>query len=383
MKFAVSKLADSEDASSLKIKNISWFDANLTEINLRNITDGVFIVNRIEESKFYIYVDKNNSGIKDGSREHPYNSISEAIEKSGSGDTILVAAGIYNEHLEMKDSIYIIGAGAPVAIINYSDGEVLSFNQIKDSGVSGFTIKSSSFWAAVSIISSSAVIKKNRFEGSMDLTYGIECDENSNVTIENNYFKETPIILLKSNAIIENNLFESSRGNRCISCFNNSSAEIAYNIFHGSSGYIGISIQSIGGTLVRNNVINCSDEGWGIIISMSEHSKVYNNIINDKSLTGTGILMSNSKECEIINNTILTGKNGIVEVGSGNDILNNIVANSTSGVSLSSFNSDYNDVWNNLVNYNSAFPGVNDISLDPLFKDTLKETTDYQNNHHV
>ncbi len=35
-------------------------------------------------------------------------------------------------------------------------------------------------------------------------------------------------------------------------------------------------------------------------------------------------------------------------------------------------NSDYNNVWNNALNYSGISPGTNDITADPLFADTLK-----------
>ena len=106
----------------------------------------------------------------------------------------------------------------------------------------------------------------------------------------------------------------------------------------------------------------------------TQGSKVLNNIIKDKSKTGVGIWAQNSSDNEIINNSIITHGKGIEEQSSQSIIMNNIIIdNNNYGVQLSPLsNYDYNDIWNNYVNYQGIEPGINDISFDPQFVDTAK-----------
>jgi parallel beta-helix repeat protein len=72
----------------------------------------------------------------------------------------------------------------------------------------------------------------------------------------------------------------------------------------------------------------------------------------------------------IFNNTFYDNNRAFYSNSSNTVALNNIVTNSlVSGVSGSSYSVlDYNDVWNNAVNYTgSAVAGAHDISADPLF----------------
>ena len=69
-----------------------------------------------------LYVDwRNNSGTENGSETYPYNTIGEAIDVATSGWTISVAAGTYNEKLDIElegETISIIGTGSSKPIIN-------------------------------------------------------------------------------------------------------------------------------------------------------------------------------------------------------------------------------------------------------------------------
>jgi hypothetical protein len=375
VKLVVNDAAKTGDASPLMLKNISLSDANLRDVDLRSVTDGAFAVNRTEISEHYIYVDKKSTGTEDGSREHPFSTISEAIGKAGPGDSILVAGGTYNERIVMKGGIHLIGAGASVTTVNAPNEDAFWFDHVEDAEVGGFTIKKS-FPGGTLIwcISSSAVFKRNRLEGGAGGTIGIECQVNSKLTLEDNYFKEASVTIRESNAEIRNNVFEPAIFMSGIYCLENATIEIYSNVIHGAIGSEAIGIRNNTNTLLRKNVIFCDDGGWGILITGSKHCQAFNNIIKDKSLSGTGIKIANSTECEIINNSIVTGGKGIEEIGSANIIMNNIIVNNKNfGVSLSSSNYNYNDVWNNLVNYEGTTPGPNDISLDPLFADTTKQ----------
>ena len=292
-------------------------------------------------------------------------------------DSILVAAGNYNEAITMKEGVSVIGSGASVTnIILTGENNGITFNNIKNAILSGFTIKPDEnrvpFGAMISCESSSPVIKKNKIEGSIYPDPGITLDNNSNATIENNYITNIFIYITASNPIIKNNIIEQNEIGR-ISLGGGSSAIIYNNLIEGPFG--GSAIDIMGSSpVLKNNMIYCNDGGWGIFLMNSQGTKVLNNIVKDKSKTGVGIWIQNSSDNEIINNSIITHGKGIEEQSSQSIIMNNIIIdNNNYGVQLSPLsNYDYNDVWNNYVNYQGMEPGNNDISLDPQFVDTAK-----------
>ncbi|HVY45003.1 MAG TPA: right-handed parallel beta-helix repeat-containing protein, partial [Minicystis sp.] len=48
----------------------------------------------------------------DGTKEHPFPTITAAIAKAGHGGTVLVAAGTYRENLSIDDDVAVVGPGA-------------------------------------------------------------------------------------------------------------------------------------------------------------------------------------------------------------------------------------------------------------------------------
>jgi hypothetical protein len=82
-----------------------------------------------------VYVDiSNNSGIEDGSQQHPYNTIEEGIEVATAGTTLMISAGNYlpdstwnqyNNALYIKPGISLLGAGMANTIIQ---GVIVDWN---------------------------------------------------------------------------------------------------------------------------------------------------------------------------------------------------------------------------------------------------------------
>jgi hypothetical protein len=59
-----------------------------------------------------VYVDVSNTGLEDGSRDHPWNTIAEGLNNALDGDTVRVAQGMYAENLTIARDIFLEGGYA-------------------------------------------------------------------------------------------------------------------------------------------------------------------------------------------------------------------------------------------------------------------------------
>lgn len=377
VKYLVNENSLTGDASPITLKGVILFDVNLREIYIRSSTNGAFIVSNIYYSENYLYVDSKSSNSGDGSRENPFNTIMKAVNIASAGDTIFVYGGNYYESVFMKEGITLVGGGASVTyIIVASDSTALIFNNINNAEISGFTIKADeNHYSHIPLLiceSSSPIIKKNKFEASEFNEIGIDFNNNSNVEFENNYVLNGYINVRASNPTLENNVIEGGPTG-AISCYDGAAPLISKNILGGKFASSAILINN-SNAIVKNNLIYCSEVSIGVFFWGANNSGIYNNIIKDKGATGVGMIVFNSSNNKIVNNSIITRGKGIEENNSLSTILNNIVINNNNfGLQLSSTSYyDYNDVWNNFVNYNGIDPGIHDISYDPLFVDTAK-----------
>lgn len=57
-----------------------------------------------------------------------YTRIQDAVNAGSNGDTIMVAAGVYNENVFVNKSVSLVGAGAEVTVVNASNPEDHVFN---------------------------------------------------------------------------------------------------------------------------------------------------------------------------------------------------------------------------------------------------------------
>ena len=91
-----------------------------------------------------IYVDTNNTeGPWDGTFEHPYQYIQDAIENATEGDTIFVFNGIYFENIFVDKILIIIGESKNNTIIDGMYNEFI-INIINDQvTIQNFTLRNS------------------------------------------------------------------------------------------------------------------------------------------------------------------------------------------------------------------------------------------------
>jgi len=247
-----------------------------------------------------IYVDiVNISGIEDGTKIHPFNSITEAIEAVAPGKSVIVAAGIYNEQLIINKSIALQGASRDNTFIAGSGlTENLISLEADNITISGFTI-----------------------DGDSSTSVGIYFDNYSFININNNLIKNNKdygISYINSAPIIEDNHIE-----------NNSSS--------------GIKVATNGAGIIRNNSIASNQHG--IRTYGDSYPEINRNSINNNN---TGIYCRESATPIISYNTISnnTGYGILIDdtlenlvnpdIGGGDgqsDGQNKITGNSIHGVS--------------------------------------------------
>jgi len=295
---------------------VNWsYSYNLTEGN-NNISitsrdaasnESSQIITTIEYD-LNIYVNAGNtSGIEDGTKTYPFNTITEGIDAVAPGKSVMVITGTYNEQLIInkeinlqganQDNTFIIGSGLTENLISLEADNIT---------ISGFTI-----------------------DGNSSTSIGIYFDNYSFININNNLIKNNKdygISYFNSAPIIEGNNIENNSSSGIKVTTNGAGLirnnSIVYNQ-HGIRTY-GDSCPEINGNNISNNNtgIYCRESATPIIS--------YNTISNN---TGYGILIDNILG-NLVNPDIGGGEGG-------SDGKNNITGNYIHGVSNKTTHSIY------------------------------------------
>jgi len=126
-----------------------------------------------------IYVDDDNTvGPWNGTQEHPYQHIQDAInsENTSEDDTIFVYNGTYYENVIINKSINLVGEDKGITVVNASGG-LYAFNiSVDHANISGFTIKNA--FSGIKITNSSDNIIANNI--IRENLIGLEIDFSSN-----------------------------------------------------------------------------------------------------------------------------------------------------------------------------------------------------------
>lgn len=139
-----------------------------------------------------IYVDDDNTaGPWDGSLEHPYQLIQEAIDNALDGYQIFVFNGTYTEHITIYKSVDIIGERNDITVIDGSGTDTVVKITASLVTLTGFTIKKSgshSTYAGISLNAQQAMITNNIIR---DNYYGIYAASPNNYVFHNNFYDNT------------------------------------------------------------------------------------------------------------------------------------------------------------------------------------------------
>lgn len=88
-----------------------------------------------------LYVDKDASGTQNGSKNHPFETIYQAIKKADGKTDIYVAEGTYKENVNLKDDIRLIGAGRDKTTIKAKDDDDAVVTMRERTTIEGVKIK--------------------------------------------------------------------------------------------------------------------------------------------------------------------------------------------------------------------------------------------------
>jgi parallel beta-helix repeat protein len=286
---------------------------------------------------------------ENGSKEHPYDAIQEAIDTAGYKDTILVADGTYtgqgNRDIDfLGKPITVCSENGPENCIidcHTPDDKGCGFyfhsNEDADSVVDGITIKNG--WVSWRHISGG-------------YGAGIYCGSSS-PTIRNNIIRDN----------------RASRGGG-IACLNHSSPIVENNTIADNYGsdtggiYCGDSSMIVIGNIIRNNYGDCGIGGIGCFDSsaMIVNNLIVGNFPGDD--TGGGIFSWDSSVL-IENNTIVDNDyGGIVAYGEVGDVTvtNCIVRGHYSEEVPGAMTVRYSNV-------EGGYEGIGNIDADPCFAD--------------
>jgi len=249
-----------------------------------------------------VWVDDVTDPLENGSIEHPFDSIQEAIEAAfldPGGGIVHVLEGTYDESIDLRTGVDVLGAGADVTTINHTGtGQVVSANGV-DTGTrfKGFTITGGD----------------GNFGGGMHI-----------------YSAASPVV---SNCIFTGNSATSLGGGMHI---DGSSPTVASCIFEANTttGYGGgICCWNSSCTIINNTIVNntATSDGGGIYVTPGSTPTIANNIIaGNTAASGGGIYADTGSSPAIDYNDVWdnTGGNygGIATAGT-NDISEDPVFN--------------------------------------------------------
>lgn len=234
-----------------------------------------------------IYVDDDNTeGPWDGTKEHPYENIKDAIQNSTKEDIIYVLNGTYHENFNIDKSIKLIGENKRKTIIEGDYSEIIINITAENVTINHFTIRNS-----------------NGYKNNC----GIKSNTNNNKVINCIIYRTKSAIFLKnveSNTINNCSLYnnadgiylESSNNNRIKRCI----------IGHNS---IGVNTEKSNDVLLEYCYFHTN--GISCYFNDSSNNEIYHCNISDNSANLGGIYVVNSKNIIIKNCNLMHNGAGV------------------------------------------------------------------------
>jgi len=297
----------------------------------------------------------------------------------------------------MIPGLSLIGAGMDSCIIDTRQ-LVASQNDkslviVDNCYISGFNIRSSSsfnYGSGIWAEGQAGIITLNKLS---EANAGIVLF-GSNIKAYNNhcYNVRNGILVANSSSIIRKNyiftLAETIGNGIWINAFNENYKPLI------DSNYIetiseGIR-KSIGAnpTISNNIIILRAPSAAGIFLSSSDSAKIYNNLIIALERSANYGIKNNGVQYLQLYNNYITGyfdsiQYYVLSIGPNNTVKNNVVTGGLRGVEVlgtTGLTFQYNNVWNNEINYGGFTPDNTNVSVDPMIvnDDTTQGDLDFR-----
>jgi parallel beta-helix repeat protein len=291
-----------------------------------------------------IFVDDDFYYPRDGTAEHPYKTISEAITLANEGDTIYVFGGTYNETLIINKKVSLIGGIDEGPSIVYRAVEHKYTVDITADFVTleNFTIAdpgrfiTSIYGALIHVTSNNVVLQKNNI--SQCNQWGINLDSSDDNTISGNLINDTKGVFASAS---NNNVFSYNNISNTSDAAINLRSSIK-NIFYQNrltkSDY-GIYARDCTNTNITENYFT-KNVYHGLYITGDKYDIIQSNIFENNTISSITL---NAMNCTLRDNIFNYGQNGIILQKTGCHILNNSLSNLNS-IGISALAGSQNNV---------------------------------------
>jgi parallel beta-helix repeat protein len=321
------------------------------------LLNGLSILYLTEQTKAAgreIYVDDSFSFPRDGTAEHPYQTITEAINLANDGDTIYVFSGTYNESLIINKRVSLIGGIDDKSSILSRGLELKYLVDITADFVTleNFVINDpgrfirSQYGALIHVTANNVVLQKNNI--SQCNLWGIYLESSDDNTISGNLINDTKGVFVTSsnnNVFSDNNISNSSDAGINL---RSSNRNILYENYFTTDNY-GIYARDCSYTnSTQNNFTN--NLFHGMYITGDRNDIIRANSFKNNSVSGITL---DSYDCLVSDNLFNHGQIGLSLQKTGCQIRNNSFQN-LSSTALSAIQGSSNNIifLNHFLNNN-------------------------------
>jgi parallel beta-helix repeat protein len=284
-----------------------------------------------------IFVDDNFSYPRDGTAEHPYQTISEAIKLANEGDTIYVFGGTYNETLAINKKISLIGGidEGPSIISRGAEQKYMVDISADFVTLENFTITDAShhitsqYGALVHVTSNNVILQKNNM--SYCDFWGIYLDSSDDNTISGNIVNDTKGVFVSSS---NNNVFSYNSISNSSDAAINIRSSIKNILYQNrlTTNNFGIYARDCTSTNITQNNIT-KNFYHGIYSTGDMNDIIKGNFFKNNSVSSITL---SAYDCTLSDNIFNHGQTGVIIQKTGCQIINNSFSN-LSSIGLSMF----------------------------------------------